>query len=586
MLKMNQEKIDEKIKEPTISACMIVKNEEKFLAQCLDSIKDVVDEIIVVDTGSTDSTMEIAKRYTDKVYFHEWQNSFSEARNYSIQFAQCDWILQIDADEKFEQKDAHLLKAVLKDKRFDSIHVALLSDLPTGISKHYFQRVFRRGKGNYEGIVHNQLVCKGNSVFTEIRFYHYGYNLDPEQMQKKFKRTEALLKKQVEDNPDYMFSWMNLVRIYKCQELWDDAIKTAEEVINTKREILDDTTYQMIAYDMAYSIFSKKEYNRAEKVCSDILKSYPDNLDVSFLSGSISICKKIYQKAIRDYMRYLRISEENTDSTGFSNLIVDTYASQGQAWNNIGSAYAELFHPDKSIEAYRKAISYKNDPVYYENLARVLFRQNRIDEMMEILEKADSLEIANNAMLAQLAEVYGKQGKINEAIGYLRRITEKDKTNVYYQVKLAGLLTLNDDLNKAQAILQRMLDSGIKSPEILHNLAMVSMKLQEKTKVEEYMDKLAQMDDINSEQYLSMGDDWVNMREHEIAINFYEKCLQSDQGNPSALINLSTCYAELGQYESAIVGYRAALVQNPNDSTVIGNLLAMKKIIEAQHANL
>ena len=73
---------------------MIVKNEEKFLAQCLKSIKDAVDEIIIVDTGSTDRTVEIAQSFGAKVYHHPWR-SFSEARNHSLSYATCDWILKL-----------------------------------------------------------------------------------------------------------------------------------------------------------------------------------------------------------------------------------------------------------------------------------------------------------------------------------------------------------------------------------------------------------------------------------------------------------------------------------------------------------
>ena len=68
----------------TLSLCLIVKDEEKTLAECLTSVKDCVDEIIVVDTGSTDKTVEIAKRFTDKVYFFEWVYDFSKARNFSF----------------------------------------------------------------------------------------------------------------------------------------------------------------------------------------------------------------------------------------------------------------------------------------------------------------------------------------------------------------------------------------------------------------------------------------------------------------------------------------------------------------------
>ena len=85
---------------PKLSLCMIVKNEEKFLAGCLESVKNIVDEIIIVDTGSTDKTIEIANSYNAKVYHFEWKNDFSLARNESIKHATGDWILILDADER------------------------------------------------------------------------------------------------------------------------------------------------------------------------------------------------------------------------------------------------------------------------------------------------------------------------------------------------------------------------------------------------------------------------------------------------------------------------------------------------------
>ena len=84
------------LNKPTISACMIVKDEEKMLPRCLESIKDVVNEIILVDTGSKDNTIEIAKRYGAKVFHHPWEDHFSKHRNQSIKHANSDWIFIID----------------------------------------------------------------------------------------------------------------------------------------------------------------------------------------------------------------------------------------------------------------------------------------------------------------------------------------------------------------------------------------------------------------------------------------------------------------------------------------------------------
>ena len=95
----------------TISLCMIVKNEEKILARCLDSIGDLVDEIIIVDTGSEDGTMEIAARYTDKVYDFKWSQDFAEARNFSFSKAKCDYIYSADADiSDGSRKTSHIVR--------------------------------------------------------------------------------------------------------------------------------------------------------------------------------------------------------------------------------------------------------------------------------------------------------------------------------------------------------------------------------------------------------------------------------------------------------------------------------------------
>ncbi len=89
----------------SISLCMIVKNEEQVLARCLDSVKDLMDEIIIVDTGSTDRTKEIASKYTDQIYDFEWIFDFSAARNFAFSKANCDYIYSADADEVLDAEN-------------------------------------------------------------------------------------------------------------------------------------------------------------------------------------------------------------------------------------------------------------------------------------------------------------------------------------------------------------------------------------------------------------------------------------------------------------------------------------------------
>ncbi|MDL2259215.1 glycosyltransferase family 2 protein, partial [Eubacteriales bacterium OttesenSCG-928-K08] len=93
----------------TISLCMIVRNEEATLARCLNSIKGVADEIIIVDTGSTDTTVDVAKYFTDKVYSFEWVDDFSAARNFSFSKATMEYLLWLDADDVVLPEDREKL---------------------------------------------------------------------------------------------------------------------------------------------------------------------------------------------------------------------------------------------------------------------------------------------------------------------------------------------------------------------------------------------------------------------------------------------------------------------------------------------
>ena len=134
----------------TISLCMIVKNEEKILQRCLDSYKDICDEIIIVDTGSTDSTVSIAQKYTDNIYHFEWCNDFATARNYAFDKATCDYIFSADADEVLDH-DNFLKLLRLKNTMDDDIDIVQMKyvnsdDYNTvyNCKKEYRPKLFKR----------------------------------------------------------------------------------------------------------------------------------------------------------------------------------------------------------------------------------------------------------------------------------------------------------------------------------------------------------------------------------------------------------------------------------------------------------
>ena len=105
------------IKKPsTLSLCMIVKNEEKLLSGCLENVRSIANEIIIIDTGSKDNTVKIARFFGTKIFFHRWKNNYQLARNEYLKKASCDWILALDADERIGYKDLDRLRKLLLNK--------------------------------------------------------------------------------------------------------------------------------------------------------------------------------------------------------------------------------------------------------------------------------------------------------------------------------------------------------------------------------------------------------------------------------------------------------------------------------------
>jgi glycosyltransferase involved in cell wall biosynthesis len=163
---------------------MIVKNEEKSLARCLDSVRDLVDEIIIVDTGSTDRTKEIAQRYTDQIYDFKWINHFAAARNFSFSKANMDYILWLDADDILNEPDRESFLILKRNLSLDVDSVAMeyhleLNKEGNPISSLRRNRLVKREKQfKWIGAVHEYLEVSGNVIISNIAITHMSLHHD------------------------------------------------------------------------------------------------------------------------------------------------------------------------------------------------------------------------------------------------------------------------------------------------------------------------------------------------------------------------------------------------------------------------
>ncbi|MBO8127803.1 MAG: glycosyltransferase [Peptococcaceae bacterium] len=198
----------------TLSLCMIAKNEADNIGRCLNSVKDIVDEIILVDTGSTDNTIEIAKAMGAKVIEEEWQNDFSAPRNTSLEHATGDWILFLDCDEELAPDSAVELRQIIDNTPYEAFFVLVTNKTETDIELTFPSiRLFRNRKCfRFRGKIHEQIV---NSIIenygqqsighSEIRIIHHGYNASTTHIQAKVHRNLAILEGYPDEKRDGFF---------------------------------------------------------------------------------------------------------------------------------------------------------------------------------------------------------------------------------------------------------------------------------------------------------------------------------------------------------------------------------------------
>ncbi|WP_017211323.1 glycosyltransferase [Clostridium beijerinckii] len=339
-----------------LSLCMIVKDEEKNLKNCLSKAANFVDEIIIVDTGSNDDTKVIAKEFTDKIYDFQWCDDFSKARNFSISKASGDWILVLDADEFISEVPKcsigkFIMDSLNKDKVGRIRRVNVIED-STGIRKYgeRVNRLFNRKYFKYEGIIHEQIVSidgrdyKAESV--DISIEHVGYTKEVLRRTNKIRRNIDLLKKALKNNSEDPYIYFQLgksyymLKDYEISNLYFEKALTFE--LNFNLEYVED-----LVETYGYSLINSGRYSEA-LVLENCFEVYEKFSDFHFLMGLIYMNNAMFERAINCFLKCTEFLDSNVEG-------VTTYSS----YYNIGVIYEMLGFSEKSIEYYNMCGDYE-----------------------------------------------------------------------------------------------------------------------------------------------------------------------------------------------------------------------------------
>ena len=563
--------------EPTISLCMIVKDEQDLLGQCLESVKNVVDEMVIVDTGSSDDTIKIAKSYGAKIFHYAWDGSFSKARNYGLQFASCDWILQLDADEALEKEDIHLLKRFIRSKEYVAVFVALLNDTDDGFSKHYFQRIFRKGEAHYEGVVHNQLKYEGADVITEIRVYHYGYNLSKAKMDAKYRRTESLLLQQLSEDENNPFTYQNYIRILRAQKRFHDGVAAGRKAMVVCQERMNQNNQQMVAFDTANCLLGIRNAKEAEMLCHKVLRDFPKNIDILFtLAGSLKEQKK-FDEAIEVYHRFLNTNNKKLKLN--PHLIYDTYSFHHKAWAILSDCYFEIGDLNKALSAIGKAIRLRPDiSIYKVSLARLYIESNRRNEAINLLNEDHEQNRPGVRFYMQWIKFCQKYPETGNPIEVIKKGLQRHPKSDRLHNQLA-YATQSWDVSLAEKEWNETLSINPDHIGAHVGLARIYSQREDTEKFEKHIRVILQKCDKKG-LLKEMGELCLKFRLYSTAVDLCSKYLTMEPGDIQILVNIAECYAQMGQFEASLLGYKEALRLNPRNPMVLGKMRGLQRLME------
>jgi len=349
----------------SLSLAMIVKDEENSIKRCLDSIIDLVEEIIIVDTGSTDKTIEICRSYNAQVFSYPWNNNFADARNYGLNKVMGEWVLWLDADEEVAQENIYELNNQTLFDEYDALSVPLINFY--GESVNFDQvaqiaqpRFFRNHMGyRFENKIHEWLNISSayeqdRVGFLDLKIYHYGYMNAQVEGKQKYNRNVNLLLQELKEEKSH--AWTHY---YLAAELYrrKDFKKAFAHVNQAISLFLNEGIIPppSMLYGLKYSILIETgSWEGAWPGIKSAVTMFPDYVDLKFYMGVILYYKKMYPEAITCFQECIELGENNLNYLSLKGL------GSFRAWFFKGLCHEELKNEEEAILAYLKALMISN----------------------------------------------------------------------------------------------------------------------------------------------------------------------------------------------------------------------------------
>jgi tetratricopeptide (TPR) repeat protein len=529
-----------------ITACLIVKNEEKHLARCLKSIQGIVDEIIVVDTGSNDRTIEIAGSFGARVSQFEWRDDFAAARNESLKFATGEWILWIDADEELTPDSRSSVERAIVRPQFGGFAIEITNftddDSDDALYVHRPIRLFRNLPGiQFEGRIHEQIapsIAAQKLPWAHLpgaRLLHNGYRPSEMAERGKVDRTVKLIGKVLADNPTDAFQWFNLANAYTSANDFQACEQAARQCVQN----LDQSdSMGALAYQLwSNALLKLNRPSEALKACDEADRKGFGGLLNEFERANALLSLGLLEEALEAANRCLALDwpADMTGDIGIADF--KRYIVRGQILALKGEHGEAIAMFDRAL---RSNPSY--GPAIYSRAAT--------------LEKAGELEKALTGFLA---------GQENPAVGPLC-------------VKGAGRVCMSLGLPKRSFELYREAwRRDHHDEEAWVGWVTGAEASGEIPAIVEAYATYAEHSNPTSGMLVNWGRALDSMGDFDRAATCFREAIERDSENANAHFNLGDLYYKLEAFVEACESYQAGLKIEPGSANgwfVLGNALA------------
>lgn len=610
-----------------ISLCMIVKNEADNIRRCLASVKGVVDEIIVVDTGSNDTTPQVALELGAKVYHFEWNDNFSDARNLSLAKATGDWILFLDADEELAQESKDALLKRTDEQNVEGYFIRIINHIGkdgwTETCPDLVFRLFRnRPEYRFHGAIHEQIadvILERNKqavycIAEEIIIVHYGYVDSQIDKKDKKNRNLSIIQKELAKKPgDNLLKYHYGVELFRAERY----LEAAEILVQVANHTDPNTIYfpKLLRY-IVLSYYSAGEPNKALEVIRQGIQFFPNYADLYYYGGLSHLELKQYMKATEFFLQAVALPEQPSQYASFAGVrgfrslyqlgrIAESFLNYEEALRYYLASLRDNPNFLPALENIIQILEPRKNPEYTKEclekvldlsslqarfiMSNIFFNQKAYRLALEFLESTSGTTSASAEILLRKAFCLIQQRRFLEALIILSEYTPASP--IYPLAKFNELFCfwLQGKKRKVQMIAGELRALGL--TEDTDNVLKLLLRSQEKRKtfrkiplgqdgVNLLLDITGRLLDLNeperaNELYKRVVPECLVDRKWDIIrlyheYGYLEKAAELLQEylavnhNGEAYFLLGEIYRELGNFVGADQNYRYAIEQDPD----------------------